>query len=147
MTAEAIERGQAARESFVEALWDPEAERLWNRLVLTTGEAALVTTVPIVAGGELWVNVDCLNGELRVELRSADTGDALPGFSLNDSVPLSANSVAKRVVWAGGDGTVRPGTRLVIVFHLLEARLYSYQFRGVANSSKTDDSAAGGPAA
>ena len=24
-------------------------------------------------------------------------------FSLNESVPLSANSVAKRVVWAGGD--------------------------------------------
>ena len=115
----------------------------------TYGEEALVTTVPIVAGGELWVNVDCLNGELRVELRSADTGEALPGFSLNESVPLSANSVAKRVVWAGGDGTVRPGTPLVIAFHLLEARLYSYQFRqrGAANSSKTDDSAAAGAAA
>ena len=42
---------------------------------------------------------------------------------------------------------MRPGTPLVIVFHLLEARLYSYQFRGVANLSKTDDSAAGGAAA
>ena len=52
----------------------------------------------------------------------------LPGFSLNESIPLSANSVSAPVRWEEGR-TVRAGTELVIVFHLLEARVYSFQFK------------------
>ena len=96
----------------------------------TYGKEALITTVALVAsaGGELWVNVDSLNGELRAELQTADSGTPLPGFSLNESIPLSANSVSAPVRWQEGR-TVQAGTELVIVFHLLEARVYSFQFQ------------------
>lgn len=96
----------------------------------TYGQEAVITTISLVAsaGGDLWVNADCLNGELRVELRAADSGKTLPGFSLNASIPLSVNSVKARVQWQA-DNTVQVGAKLVIVFHLLEARLYSFQFQ------------------
>ena len=96
----------------------------------TYGKEALVTTTALVAstGGDLWVNVDSLNGELRVELFAADSDKPLPGFSLKESIPLSVNSVKARVQWDSGR-TVREGTELVIVFHLLEARLFSFQFQ------------------
>jgi hypothetical protein len=96
----------------------------------TYGQEAVITTTSLVAsaGGALWVNVDSLNGELRAELREADSGKTLPGFSLNESIPLSVNSVKARVQWQG-DSVVQMGTKIVIVFHLLEARLYSFQFQ------------------
>jgi hypothetical protein len=96
----------------------------------TYGQEAVITTTTLIAsaGGDLWVNADSLNGELRVELRAADSGKTLPGFSLNESIPLSVNSVKARVQWQE-DSTVQIGTKLVITFHLLEARLYSFQFQ------------------
>ena len=94
---------------------------------------AVVSTVALTVGGpELWVNLDGINGELRVELLPLDSDTALPGYSLNESVPLSVNRVDAQVAWANqgmGVERVRAGTQLRVVFHLLEARLYSFQFK------------------
>ncbi len=53
---------------------------------LSAGERpAHVLSKPVeVDGSSLYVNVDAAGGELRAELRDADTGSVIPGYSLGD---------------------------------------------------------------
>jgi hypothetical protein len=87
-------------------------------------------------------DLDGINGQLRVALLDPENDDiAIPGYSLNDSVPLSVNSVDACISWqsvptddAASSSTVNnkpvgAGSRVRVEFHLLEAKLYSFQFR------------------
>ena len=91
---------------------------------------AVLTTVPVVVGGSrLYVNLEAPNGALRVALLGED-GHALRGFGLDDSTPLSVNSVNASVAWAeqpmGTAGLV--GQTVVVQFWLIEAKLYAFQW-------------------
>eukprot|EP01051_Picozoa_sp_SAG22_P001962 SAG22_NODE_83_length_21704_cov_58.556584_5_plen_145_part_00 len=93
-------------------------------------------TKPLVFKGKgLQLNVDTgAAGSVLVEMQDAASGVPLPGFSLNDSVPLVSNSVRALVSWqaAGGGETTDVGSlagktvrvRLVT----LGTKLYSIQF-------------------
>ena len=89
------------------------------------GEA--ITTPWLVEGGDLVLNAKCDYGEIRVELMD-EADHPLPGYGLDDCVPLRADGTALTVHWkehpnlAGAAGkTVR--LRLA----LKNARLYSYR--------------------
>ena len=86
-----------------------------------------VTTRGLIEGGDLVLNAKCDYGEIRVELMD-EADHPLPGYSLDDCVPLRADGTALTVHWkehpdlAGAAGkTVR--LRLA----LKNARLYSYR--------------------
>ncbi len=72
-------------------------------------EPGIVLTKPLnVTGSTLKINVDSAQGELKVELRDALTGRAIPGYGMGDYR-------GNRVVWSenGKRGTLRigPGAR------------------------------------
>ena len=95
-------------------------------------EAVLTTIVLEIAAGCLFVNVDGINGQLRVALLGADDQPLL-GYGLNESVPLSANAVGVLCEWRNtnikGVQPIKAGMKLRLEFHLLEAKLYSFQWR------------------
>lgn len=63
-----------------------------------------------------------------VELR-APSGTALPGFEMNASDPIRANSVRARASWNRGTRTFSvPGGEVVVVVAFADAELYSLWF-------------------
>lgn len=79
-------------------------------------------------GSELRVNVDTKGGQLRVELQD-ENGSPIPGFSLNDSIPLSADGVSTTVRWQN-EPSLKALSNLPIRirFELRNGSLYSFQF-------------------
>ncbi|MEX2577785.1 MAG: hypothetical protein WD342_01905 [Verrucomicrobiales bacterium] len=70
------------------------------------------------------------NSSLRVELQDA-AGAALPGFALDDAVPLTGDNTAATVEWKGGASLESLGDQPVrIRFVLRDADLYSLRFGG-----------------
>jgi hypothetical protein len=87
-------------------------------------------TVPImVTGKHLIVNVDTgALGQVRAEMLG-ENRKALPGFSLNESAPLQANSTGATLSWSGNnDFSALIGRKVSLVFHLNRAKLYSFRF-------------------
>ena len=79
---------------------------------------------------ELHLNMDSgVGGELRCEIQDED-GRAIPGFTLNESVPMTRNSLHARVAWAGDTplsslGAERP---LRLRFVIEDCWLFAFQF-------------------
>lgn len=82
-----------------------------------------------VEGPRLLVNVDTgALGDLRVGLLDGD-GNALPGFDLEDCLPLQTNETSAVVTWKGGaDLTALHGREVRVAFAGVRARLYSFRF-------------------
>jgi len=80
-------------------------------------------------GDELVVNFKTKgNGRVRVELQDAG-GKPIPGFRLNDSQPLSGDSIRGRVTWKGAvDLGKLSGKPIRVRFVLREADVYSLRF-------------------
>ena len=75
-----------------------------------------------------------VGGEIRCELQDAH-GKALPGFSLNESVPLIRNSLAAPVAWRDSLGAPErtsleklPGGPVRIRFTMTDAWLFAFRF-------------------
>ena len=62
-------------------------------------EGSLVTKPFLLDGGEIYVNSESQEGELRAEVVNADTMDALPGLSLADCYPVKADELRARISW------------------------------------------------
>ena len=62
-------------------------------------EGSLVTKPFILDGGDVFVNLESQEGELRAEVVNADTMDALPGLSLADCYPVKADELRARISW------------------------------------------------
>ena len=104
---------QAGRKT---ALGEPDCAIFLARLRLdgfaslqAGNEPGIVLTKPLnVTGSTLKINVDSAQGELKVELRDAITGRAIPGYGMGDYR-------GNRIVWSenGKRGTLRigPGAR------------------------------------
>ena len=86
-----------------------------------------VMTKPFVCDGEtLHVNVDSEYGELRVELVDHG-GDPIPGFTAEDCLPISADSVDATVRWQNGVSlSGLTGQPIRLKFFLDKTRLYSF---------------------
>lgn len=95
----------------------------------TAGGGVLVTKPLVFTGDALNVNLSTsAAGELRVEFLNA-LGQAIPGFSAEDAVPLRGDGTAMRVSWRGGAsvGTLA-GAPVRIRFILRDGDLFSFRF-------------------
>jgi hypothetical protein len=85
-----------------------------------------IITAPFVAnGGELYANVDAINGTLKAEIVDSETMEPLTGFFLSDSQKVIGNHTAVALKW----NTVEMPTRTKPVrvrFLLNKASLYSF---------------------
>jgi len=80
-------------------------------------------------GRQLHLNLDASRGETRVALLAAD-GKPLPGFGLDNCVPLSGDSLDQVVKWRGGsDLSVLSGKNVRVRFSLRQSALYTWQFK------------------
>jgi hypothetical protein len=96
---------------------------------IDAGESpGVLTTRPLrFEAGELLVNLDAPEGELRVEVLDAQ-GQPLVGFGREDCRPLRVDSMRAQVTW--NEATSLPSTADAPVrlrFHLSRGRLYSFQ--------------------
>ena len=94
----------------------------------------IATTAFLLSGNKLHVNLEMRLGAvgLRTELRHAVSGEAVPGFRLNESDLVATDGHDEPVSWSSGQVSQLPGELLghevVLVFELLGAAvLYSYE--------------------
>lgn len=87
-------------------------------------DGGTLMTRPVMLSGEaLRVNARADYGQLRVELLDTDE-QPLPGFGLDDGVPIEADGVDLPVCWR--QPRPLPTAPVRLRFHLANARLYSY---------------------
>jgi hypothetical protein len=90
---------------------------------------ALVTKLVTFTGDELVVNVQAAGGELKAELLD-ENERPLPGFGLEDALPVTGDGIELKVRWRGQASVASVAGKAVRVrFALKNAALYSYQFR------------------
>lgn len=89
----------------------------------------LVTKPIQFKGKKLALNVaTSAAGSVRVEVQDA-SGKALPGFTLEDCVPVFGDSIERTVTWKqGADVSSLSGQPVRLRFELKDADLYAYQF-------------------
>ncbi len=89
----------------------------------------MVTKPLTFSGSELEINyATSAGGQVRVELQGA-TGQALPGFSLEDCIPIFGDEVTRIVKWKGGSGLREySGKPVRLRFELFDADLYALKF-------------------
>lgn len=91
-------------------------------------EAGVVETVTLNPEGDrLLVNANAANGDLRVEVLGAD-GLPLPGYTVDDCIPMQADSVRHAMRWEQHD-QLPPASPIALRFHLRNAGLYSYRIK------------------
>ena len=100
--------------------------RLDGFVSLDATEAGAIVTKPFQAnGGQLLVNVDAGQGDLRAELLDATTGHPLAGYTLADAVALHGDQLSGQVRWQS-QTHLPAGQTVQVRFHLQQAQLYSF---------------------
>jgi hypothetical protein len=109
-------------------------------------KSGTVTTRPLqFRGKHLFVNVDCPQGELRVEVLAED-GSVIAPFSLDNCEPISADSTIQQVKWKGAsDLSTCVGKPVKLRFSLRQGSLYSFWVSAESNGASHGYVAAGGP--
>ena len=93
-------------------------------------EGGWFATPPIeFSGSRLQLNIDCgAMGEAWVELQD-ESGNPLPGYTLEDAVSVDRNGVAQQVWWRGGPDLSSLRNRPVrMKIRMRSAKLYAFQF-------------------
>lgn len=105
-----------------------------------------LTTRPVTFHGEhLFVNVNCPEGSLRVELLD-ESGSSIAPFTLANSVPISTDKTLVRVDWNDvGDLSQIKGKAVRFRFHLENGSLYSFRTSVAQSGASYGYVAAGGP--
>ncbi len=68
-------------------------------------------------------------GSIRVELQDAETGKAIPGYSLEDCDLIYDDSLNRTVTWGGNADVSQLANRPIkILFELKDADIFSYRF-------------------
>lgn len=99
---------------------------------------ATCTTAPVkIDGPRLCVNVDTgALGNLRVGLLD-EAGRPIPGFGIDDCLPIHCNSVRATVVWKGRpDLAALKDKNVQVTFSGTRARLYSFYFDNPTEAAK-----------
>ena len=65
------------------------------------GEGEIVTRAFALRKGDIFLNADAKDGEVRVEVLT-DTGTTIPGFEMSACQPLQGDSIEHRVRWRSG---------------------------------------------
>jgi len=105
-----------------------------------------LTTRPVVFNGlQLFVNVDCPRGEMKVEILDV-SGETIGPFVKEVCFPVSDNATLKRIVWEGAkDLSSVSGSPVRIRFHLRKGSLYSFWVSSDQNGASHGYVAGGGP--
>ena len=109
------------------------------------GSGGELQTRPLLFSGScLFVNVDCPQGELKVEMQDASTGLAIENFTLADCNPVSTDSTLQRVTWQE-ESTLRAwrGKPVRFRFTLTNGSLYAF-WVSRDESGRSDGYVAGG---
>lgn len=90
------------------------------------GEGYLVTKPLTIAGDTLYLNLSAPEGSAVVEILGTD-GAPVPGFSADDAVPVSGDSVRLPVQWSGGANIESlQGQSATLRIRLTKASLYAF---------------------
>ena len=105
-----------------------------------------LTTRPLLFNGKhLFVNVDCPEGELRVEVLDPDRKPIAP-FTRDACVPIKTNSTCISVTWKETlDLSAVVGKPVRLRFHLRRGSIYSFWVSPEASGASHGYVAAGGP--
>ena len=105
-----------------------------------------LTTRPLTYKGKhLFVNLDALQGELRVEILGTD-GRPIAPFAVDNCEPLYADDTCQLVKWKTGDDLFALTEQPVrLRFHLRNAKLYAFWVSPKASGASFGYVAAGGP--
>jgi len=71
-----------------------------------------------------------LNAELKVQLRSEETGEAIPGYDFESCEPIKSDGTRTVVKWKGKNGLDSSISRksVRLQFNMQSTRIYSFQF-------------------
>jgi hypothetical protein len=105
---------------------------LTNGALPGLGDPGTITTKPLEpAASVLHVNADLdPQGELRVEVLDAATGEPVPGYTVAESVPVRGDTLSGQVQWRGRSLEALAGQQIKLRFHLAGGDLYSFWFAG-----------------
>ena len=113
--------------------------------LVADGEGEVVTKPVVFAGAHLFVNAECLFGDVTVEVLD-DKGSPVPGFAAADCRALRfADSTKRELVFAGGDLGRLSGKPVSLRFRLHCATLYSFWVSPSPRGESCGYVAAGGP--
>jgi hypothetical protein len=91
-----------------------------------SGKPGILTTRPVTfKGKDLFVNVDCPEGELKVEILD-ENGEAFKNFTLEKCTPISVDKTLVQVDWKNEDLKHLAGKPVRFRFHLENGSLYSF---------------------
>ncbi len=77
-------------------------------------------------GTRLFVNTDCSEGELRVEIAD-ENGKVIPKFSFKNAIPVKLDKTIEMVSWkSGNDLSELKGKPVKFRFHLTNGKLFSF---------------------
>ncbi|MDX9867825.1 MAG: glycosyl hydrolase family 32 [Kiritimatiellia bacterium] len=106
----------------------------------------LVTRPLLFSGACLFVNADCPQGELRVEIQEAESGAVLPGYALTACRPVAVDSTLHRVTWQNVDHLrALRGKPVRFRFALSNGALYAFWVSRDATGRSDGYVAGGGP--
>ncbi len=110
------------------------------------GNGGVLTTRPVTFNGKhLFVNVDCPQGELNVEILNVDNS-VIASFSANNCETVSTNNTIEPVYWnASNDLSSLSGQRVRFRFHLKNGHLYSFWVSPDESGASHGYNGAGGP--
>jgi hypothetical protein len=108
--------------------------------------SGILTTRPVIFNGKyLFVNLDCVQGELKVEILDADHSVISP-FSADNCDAVSGDSTIRQVRWKNEkDLSNLTGKKVRFRFHLTKGHLYSFWVSPDKNGSSRGYVASGGP--
>jgi len=106
----------------------------------------VVTTRPVTFNGKhLFVNVNCPEGQLKVEILDRDHSVIAP-YSSADCVPVSADSTIKQIVWKNAGNLASLKNKPVrFRFYLAKGDLFSFWVSPDESGASHGYNAAGGP--
>lgn len=109
------------------------------------GRGGALLTEPLTYCGEyFFVNADCPEGEIRVELLDVE-GSVLPGYSSADCIPVQVNATKHRVQWKDHATLDDLPDTIQIRFALNNAKLYAFWITDSAEGKSHGYLAAGSP--
>jgi hypothetical protein len=109
-------------------------------------QAGSVLTRPVTfSGKQLFVNTDCPQGELRVEILDA-TGAVIAPFTKENCAPVHADKTKQPIQWQGADDlSALRGRAVKFRFHLTNGKLYAFWVSPDKSGASHGYIAAGGP--
>ena len=110
-----------------------------------SGKPGILTTRPVTfKGKDLFVNVDCPEGELKVEILD-ENGEAFKNFTLEKCTPISVDKTLVQVDWKNEDLKHLAGKPVRFRFHLENGSLYSFWVSPDKSGASGGYVGAGGP--